>query len=92
MGFATLGLSYAITDVLLLRLCLAVASVILVLWGALALQGEARVSVVLWNSLFCLVNVFRGRQVYVERRGGGSRRDKVVESGPPEESMRTLDT
>ena len=63
-----MAVSYSISDVVRLRACLALASVILVLWGVVALDGEAQVSVCMWNGLFCVLNVWRGWGAYRLRR------------------------
>ena len=60
-------LSYASKDVLTLRVVLMLATLCFLLWGSIALAALA-VDTVIWNSIFCMINLFRVTQLIWERR------------------------
>ena len=68
IGFALLALSYMTSDLLTLRVCIAVSNVTLVTWGLLALPPASCVSAASWNTLFCLINIRRAVQEWRQRR------------------------
>ena len=64
IGFFCLLVSYFIRDPYYLRLCLSVSSIILMIWGLLALPERACYSTIIWNCLFLIINLYYTRKEY----------------------------
>ena len=60
-------LSYASKDVLALRVLLMLAGLFFVVWGSLAFPKIA-IDTVSWNTIFCVLNAYRGSQIAWQRR------------------------
>ena len=65
IGFFSLLISYFINDPYYLRLCLSISSIILMIWGFLALPERACYSTIIWNFLFLLINLYYARKEYI---------------------------
>jgi hypothetical protein len=57
IGFGGIALSYLINDIIYMRLCLSISSLVLILWGLLSLPEESCYSTIGWNLLFFLINI-----------------------------------
>ena len=68
IGFGILACSYCIKRLLYLRICIAVANLVLVLWALAALPTASCVSTSVWNSLFIIINVFRAWEEYQKEK------------------------
>ena len=66
VGFTLLALTYLMKKELHLRICLAISSIVLALWGALALPKESCIATLSWNSLFCIINI--GYAIYIFKK------------------------
>ena len=58
IGFGGIALSYLINNIIYMRLCLSISSLVLIFWGLLSLPEESCYSTIGWNLLFFLINFF----------------------------------
>jgi len=66
---AFLLLSYLLTDILFLRICLALAGLCFTFWGALLLvPGAIALDTVIWNAIFVIINTLQAIRIIYSRR------------------------
>ena len=58
IGFGGIALSYLINNIIYMRLCLSISSLVLIFWGLLSLPEESCYSTIGWNLLFFFINFY----------------------------------